>query len=327
MKKSNEKILFVHYSFTSFIKKDYEILDKHFNVNKLTWKGKRNLFSIARNVLKSDIALSWFAGDPAAIMVFFSRLFGKRSIVIVGGFEVANIPDFDYGQFSEGWIKRFLTKYALKKADLVLPVSKFTKDEINKIVKPRQVQVLYNGIDTEKFKPSGKKKNIVLIIGNVTRQGIKIKGLETFARASNHFPDHEFVVIGKYEKESMERLKEINHKLTFTGLISHDEVLKWLQQAKIYCQLSYVESFGMGVAEAMSCECIPIVTKRGALPELVGDKGFFVEYDDNKSTINAIEKAMKVDIDFKKQYRERIISDFNIKNREKNLLDLIIPSS
>jgi len=29
----------------------------------------------------------------------------------------------------------------------------------------------------------------------------------------------------------------------------------------------------MALAEAMCCECVPVVTKKGALPEVVGDTG------------------------------------------------------
>ncbi|MHA1664403.1 MAG: hypothetical protein ACTSVW_01050 [Candidatus Njordarchaeales archaeon] len=43
----------------------------------------------------------------------------------------------------------------------------------------------------------------------------------------------------------------------------------------------------------MSCCCVPVVTRRYALPEVVGDTGFYVPYYDPKSTAEAIKKALR----------------------------------
>ena len=170
MKKSQvkKKILFIHYSFSSFIKNDLEILKKHFDVKTIRWRGKRDLLKIAFNVLKSDITFTWFAGDHAAVAVFFSKLFRKKSIVIVGGGDVAKVPELNYGQFNLSWYKGALTKYALKNSDFVLPVSNFTKDEILKIIKPKNLELVYNGVDIDKFKPSGNKdESLVITVGGI----------------------------------------------------------------------------------------------------------------------------------------------------------------
>ena len=162
------------------------------------------------------------------------------------------------------------------------------------------------------------------MIGNrVTKKHIKLKGLDTFARASTNFPSYDFVIIGHKEDEKVNELKKINPKLIFTGQISHDEVKKWLQKTKVYCQLSYIESFGMGVAEAMSCECIPLVTKRGGLPEVVGDAGFYAAYGDVKSTSEAIDKAIKASEDIGDKARKRIENLFSFEKREERLVDII----
>jgi glycosyltransferase involved in cell wall biosynthesis len=273
--------------------------------------------------LKSDITFSWFAGDHAAVVVFFSKLFRKKSIVIVGGGDVAYVPEINYGQFTLSWRKQMLTKFALKYADIVLPVSEFTKNEVLKRCKPKAMEVVCNGVNTERFKPIKGKENKIVTIGKVTEKGIKLKGLETFARASTHFLEYKFIIIGKNNDLATAKLKKINPNLVFTGQIPHKEVLKWLQRAKIYCQLSYVESFGMGVAEAMSCDCIPVVAERGALPEVVGDTGFYVPYGDEKATAEAIKKALNAPDDLGKRARERIREMFPIERRKKELVKII----
>ena len=82
MKKSQDKkkVLFVYYSFSSFIKNDLETLKKHFDVKTFRWRGKRDILKIAFNVLRSDITFSWFAADHAAVAVFFSKIFVLTSV-------------------------------------------------------------------------------------------------------------------------------------------------------------------------------------------------------------------------------------------------------
>jgi hypothetical protein len=194
------RVLFVYYSLSSFVKSDLEILQKHFDVTTIQWHGKRDLPKIALGVLKSDLTFSWFAGDHAAVAVFFSKLFRKKSIVIAGGGDVAYVPEIDYGQFTLGWHKQMLTKFALKYADMILAVSEFTKNEIlDRFI--------------EKFKPKKEKENIIVTVGGATKKGIKLKGLETFAKVSAHFSDYKFVIIGETEDFGINKLKRNNKNL------------------------------------------------------------------------------------------------------------------
>jgi len=324
MKSSNDKIkiLFLPGLSTSFIKNDYEILKKHFIVSQVNWHGKRDIFKILKKVINKDLVFVWFASDHAGISVFLAKLFGKKSIVVAGGYDVANIPEFNYGQFTQNWIKKTLAKFALKHADIILPVSNYVKNEISKILQPKKLEVVYNGVNTEKFIPK-KKEKIIVTIGPVTKTRMKLKGLDTFSKVSVNFPDYKFVIIGETEEPLVKELKKINPNLIFAGKISHEKVIEYLQKALIYCQLSYIESFGMGIAEAMSCECIPVVTKKGGLPEVVGDNGFFVQYGDINSTINAIDKIIKDSKETKNLLRKRIKEIFSLKKREGELVSII----
>ena len=105
------------------------------------------------------------------------------------------------------------------------------------------------------------------------------------------------------------------------GYVPDEELLSWYQKAKVYVQVSAYESFGMSLAEAMLCECVPVVTERGALPEVVGDAGFYVAYEDDKATALGIKEALRSD---KGAYARRRIEDlFSIEKREKALIKAI----
>ena len=79
--------------------------------------------------------------------------------------------------------------------------------------------------------------------------------------------------------------------------------------------------FGMALAEAMACECIPVLTNNAALPEVVGDVGFYVPYGDEEATAEAIEEALKSDKG--EEARERIKNMFPVERREKGLIQII----
>jgi len=324
-KQADIKVAFVYYSFSSFVKSDYEILSKHFDVIKVNYRRIWDAFKIAKFVLKSDISFSWFAGGHAFLMVLFSKIFKKRSVVIAGGGDVACVPEINYGQFTLGWHKKMYTKFVLRHADVVLAVSKFTKDEVLKYAKPKNLKVVYNGVDAEKFKPGREKKDIVLTVGSLDKSVLKRKGFETFVKAAKYLPNIKFVLVGKHIDDSIRYLKSIAPRnVEFTGFVSDEELLRWYQKAKVYCQLSYYEAFGLAPAEAMACGCIPVVTKeRAGLPEIVGDAGFYVPYGDSKATAEAIEKALNSSEELGKKARERIKMMFAMKNREIELTEII----
>ena len=98
-------------------------------------------------------------------------------------------------------------------------------------------------------------------------------------------------------------------------------MLKYYQRAKVYVQVSAHEGFGCSLAEAMLCECVPVVTNKGAIPEVVGDTGFYVPYGDLKATAEAIKEALKSDRG--KEARERIKRMFPVEKREEKLVSLI----
>ncbi|MDD3708999.1 MAG: glycosyltransferase family 4 protein [Methanothrix sp.] len=318
------KISFIYYSANSpFIESDYKMLSSHFLVNKFRYKRIWNVFGMMGVVWRSDVSFSWFAGGHAFLAVLFSKFFRRKSVVVVGGFEVAYAPEINYGQFTLGWNKKALTKFVLKHADLVLPVSDFTKNEVLSYTKPKNIIVVYNGIDTDRFKPEGEKCDLVITVASGSGSIIRLKGLDIFIAAAGYLSETEFIVLGLSETD-MDTLKTFNppKNVKLFGRLSQDGLIKWYQKAKAYCQLSYRESFGVALAEAMSCGCVPVVSERGALPEVVGCTGFYVPYGDPEATAEAIKKALASSGDLGKEARKRVTDNFSIKQREANVVHI-----
>ena len=104
-------------------------------------------------------------------------------------------------------------------------------------------------------------------------------------------------------------------------IVDDEELIKWYEKAKVYVQVSAHEGFGMSLAEAMLHQCVPVVTNRGALPEVVGDTGFYVPFNDKEATAEGIKKALKSDKGI--LARKRIEDRFSLTKRDAAISEVV----
>jgi len=320
---SRRRVAFIYYKkFSSFIKNDYEILSNYCSVEEVKLEGFKDIPRLAAAIMNCDISFTWFAGEHAFLAVIFSMCLGKRSILVAGGYDVAWEPEIGYGQFGMSWSNRMHSRVALSNADAVLAVSEFTKREVLKRAMPRKLRVIYNAIDIGKFFPRGNKEDLVLTVAHMSPHVVKLKGLDSFVKAAARLPKVKFEVIGPHLEDLMPDLScDPPENICFPGYLPQEELVEHYQRAKVYCQLSYRESFGLSLAEAMACDCVPVVTERGALPEVVGDTGFYVPYGDPIGAAEAIRAALESDLGEKA--RERIKAFFSMERREEALTTIM----
>lgn len=321
------RILFLYSRLPSFIRRDLKILQKHFKVKKLqisSFKNPLAYWDLLKGILRADIVYCWWVDWRAFFTVCFSMILRKKSVIVVGGYEVAYEPQIGYGLLLSP-SGRLRVRFILKHASKIFTVSKSSTAEMLRFTEPKNFKMMYNGVDVKKFKPCGSKENLVMTVGRITEKRIKKKRLDVFVKASNYLPNVQFALVGKFNDSIVEELKKMaGTNVVFTGYVSDDEMLRYYQKAKVYCQLSTQESFGLALAEAMACGCVPVVVNRYSLPELVGNTGFYVPYGDAEVTAQGIKKALQSNKG--KKARERIVKYFSLASREKALVtELVLP--
>lgn len=325
------KISFVGNISSSFIRHDYEMLKDYFDVSviqpparKIGWP--KYILNLAIMTKKCDLTFSWFAGWHSAFAAFFSKLFGKKSIVIVGGYDAAYFPEINYGAFTN-LKEKIPAKYVYKNIDIALVVESSLKSDIikNAKIKGENIECLPTGFNPDYWKPKGKKDKIVLTIALASDiQRVKLKGLDTFVRTARHIKDVKFIVIGVggEAKKYLESFTPKNNVELIESL-PQNEILRYYQKAKVFCLLSFREGLSTVLCESMLCECIPIGTKINGVKAAIGDTGFYVDYGNEKETADMIKKALSQEDDIGKKARERIKKLFNNEKREEELQRLI----
>ena len=324
------KVLFVHPGMSPFIQKDLDNLRKHFSVRTVDFgfqgggpmKLVRSAWAMISGAMWADVSFLWFADIHALLAVRLSRLFGKKSIVIVGGYEVAKVPEIGYGSLLWPTGSRIVER-VLRDSSKVLAVSEFSRKEIlNCCSKAENVQVIHSNVECPGTEPATKKEELVITAGPVNAGNLSRKGLECFVRAASFVPDARFAVIGKWVDDSIDQLKAIAPKnVEFPGYVSREELLDWYRKARVYCQLSIYESFGFALAEAMCFGCVPVVTGNSALPEVVGDTGIIVTSGDPEKVAEGIRRALVSGTG--NAARRRVLQNFSEPKRENQLVKTI----
>ena len=273
-----------------------------------------------KGVLWADVTYSWFAEVYALWAVRLSGLLGKKSVVVIGGYEVAQIPEISYGSALHPETREMVAKI-LSKAGTSIDVSEFVKKSAQRISQNANIAVVYNAVDAGSLVPSKPKGDVVVTVGGATRPRWVLKGIDIFVSASTKVPGVKFVVIGPFDQQVVDGLRKLSPAVEFTGELPREQLIDWLDRAKVYCQLSRVESFGFALAEAMSLECFPVVSDQGALPEVVGKSGLVVPYGDPSAAAEAIKKGLHWGKG--RDARARIAERFSVEKREQELCRVI----
>lgn len=284
--------------------------------------------SIWQLVRTHDLVFGWFASWHTFLPLLFARFLGKPSLLVIGGYDLANMPEIGYGH-QRGGIKKWVSRRTIRLANNLVTNSFYSRHEAarNALVPEEQVQPVYHGVrDPFKSLPQGSRARIALTVGNVDRSNLRRKGHEPFVRTAALMPDVDFVLAGRWKDDAIEYLRSIaTPNVTFTGWLSNEALWDYYRQAAVYVQASLHEGFGLSVAEAMLAGCIPVVTKAGALPEVAGDFGVSIAEPDPAIIAHAIEKAFRTRDEMRVLIRQTILDRFPMQKRGQALDQLIAP--
>lgn len=210
----------------------------------------------------------------------------------------------------EYYIKIPTRRYLLKNvAHIYISYSKSDLKSLIKLGIPEyRTRYLPNGVDIEKFRPSGKDKlnDVILFVGRL----VKWKGLHILLKSLLYLKKQvKLVIIGpNYNDEYFKKVLAMKekaskmHKIVYLGVISEQSLIKWYQKASMLISplLPPALSFPTVTLEALSCETPVIASKLSELnaknmPAYVQDhkNGILVKPNNPVALANAIQYLLE----------------------------------
>jgi glycosyltransferase involved in cell wall biosynthesis len=321
------RLLYVHSRKASFVAIDRALLEERHELEDLYQPGRwPNPLKVLGGVLRADLVFGWFASWHTFFPITLAWLLRKPSVLIVGGFDTAAMPDIGYGH-QRGGLRRWASRWIMRRAHRLVTNSAYSLSEIerNTPIPPERVTVIHHGVpDPFGGLPDEPKQRLVLTVGAIDRTTLVQKGQLPFVQAASGLPDVAFAFVGRWLDESIEELRAVApENVEFTGWVSDEELHDWYRRAAIYVQASRHEGFGLAVAEAMLAGCVPVVLDVTAMPEVVGDAGVLIASQDPDEVADAVRRALELGPQASRLARERILRAFPLERRREGLLRVV----
>ncbi len=323
------------YTFEYFSRKDHDVkrnrlkkyMSKNCSLNESHFSGF--LYRAVMNII--PVPYTMFFGKKSELTHFFNYIIPP----FVHGKKVVTIHDMVIKAYPE--TVRFRTKQVLntgmkksmRRADVIITDSEFSKSEIIKYY-PKykdKIQVVYCGVNTEKFYPVtdtsrinsvkkslGIQRDYFLYLGTIEPRKNLERLIEAYSILVSKNENVPLLVMaggkGWLNSAIYQKVTEygIEKNVIFTKYIPDEDLCPLINGATAFVFPSLYEGFGMPPLEAMACG-VPVVTSgEASLPEVVGDCAVIVDAYSPESISNGMYKVWideKLSSDLRKRGPQR----------------------
>lgn len=143
-----------------------------------------------------------------------------------------------------------------------------------------KIYVVYNGIDTNIFKPNVKPQKLkndktILYVGRVAKEkGIQF-AIRSLPEIVKEVETIKLIVVGRGDYidnlRSLAKRIGVEKYVLFTGGLRHSDLVNYYNIADVFVLPSIRESFPLVLLEAMACKRAIVASRTGGIPEIVED--------------------------------------------------------
>ena len=330
----------------SFVKSDISILEAlGLKVYKIHSEPEKTLMYFLYNrlkeswlsvfyIFKSKLLIAWFNDYHSFIPILISKLFLKKSVIIVGGYDAIVDNKNNHGLFLKGGLRSTIAKLNYKMVNEVWIVHKslengcdFAKQKFNIISGVRSftskknivIKEINTGYDTRfwNYDQSEEKTGILTAAFFSEKRVINIKGLNVFNKLASLLPNINFTIVG----ESGIRISDfinLESNIKVMGVQNRSQMKELYQKNKFYFQGSRLEGLPNSLCEAMLCGCIPIGSRVFGIPDAIGKTGVLF---DTEKDIEQIVEFINSDLGAtdSKNARNRVVRKYDISKRTEKI--------
>lgn len=216
--------------------------------------------------LKPDVIVCHGFHYPGKLAMLRSSS-GKQPLIFVQ--HHSEKPLGHYKRYVQTWIDRFVTGYffpSSEQAEGWIRLSQIRS--IKKVYEVMEVPSVFQVIDRSPAVTFTKVDGnpTFLWVGRLEENKDPMTLINGFVSFAINNPDARLYVI--YQQNDMLREVEVlitasscANQIVLVGRVPHNDLLFWFNSADFFVSTSHDEGMGISLAEAMSCGCIPIVTR------------------------------------------------------------------
>ena len=199
------------------------------------------------------------------------------------------------------WLMERLIPFAYARVP-ILAISPSTKEDlIARGIDGRNIHVVPPGVDkaTHRALDDGlHREPLVVWIGRLEPYKRADVAIDAMTAVISSIPAARLVIIGagsaRASLEAHVQGRGLQERVRFTGFVSEEEKIRWIQNAAVVVQTSEKEGWGMTMIEASICNTVPIASNVEGLRDSVRNEetGLLVPYGDPAALAAAIVRVL-----------------------------------
>jgi glycosyltransferase involved in cell wall biosynthesis len=269
------------------------------------WKSyffSKKLIHEAEKIKKPyDLTHSFFSVPCGFVSMLLKWQYKLPYVVSLRG---SDVPGYsERFSFLYNFLKPLIV-HIWKKSGAVVANSSMLRDLAVKSNSRQKVDVIYNGINIEHFRPGAFPKSnnnfTILCASRLSRRKGFNYAIDAFNIIAQKYPEARLIIAGgegNAEEELKQQVKELKleNKITFTGFVTpNTEFLRYYNAADVFVLPSLNEGMSNNMLEAMASGLAIIMTPTGGAEELVKDgvNGYIVKFKNSEDIAEKVGKLV-----------------------------------
>jgi len=271
---------------------------------------QRTMQTLSVDVPRVDLVHCSLVWTPSLLAVIAKAKYGSPVIVTEHGVAFRELMlyynAYTFDEASKVMMKVFaanIVKAVYAMADIVAPVcSANTEWERHLGVPAEKIRVIYNGVDTQRFRPMSVQRKtdrpVVVSVGRIEIFKDIVSLVTAMKDVRDEIPDVMCLIYGEsidleYSKKCVEVLKELKLEANVRFMGKTTEPEKAYNLADVVAMSSLTEAFPFAAIEAMACGKPVVATDVGGTREAIEGCGILVRSRNPPELARAIVKLLK----------------------------------